>query len=138
MRSISSVFLLAGALVLAASSASGRESDGPIGTSSDPLKVAPSPSPKPQPRDACKQGYVWREARPSDHVCVTPQTRKIAASQNRGAQSLWVNGAYGPHTCVQGYVWREAFNGDDVCVRPGARDQARQDNQRAAQRRVGG
>lgn len=137
MRCISSVILLAGALVLVASSATGRERE-EVGTSSDPLKVAPSPSTKSKPKDTCKQGYVWREARASDHVCVTPQTRNDVASQNRSAKGLWVQGAYGPHTCVQGYVWREAFNGDDVCVRPGARDQAHEDNRRAAQRRVGG
>lgn len=137
MRGISSTCLFAGALALAASYASGRESE-PIGTTSDPLKVAPPPAPKSQPRDACKQGYVWREARASDHVCVTPQTRSEVAGQNRGAKGLWIQGAYGPHTCVQGYVWREAFKGDDVCVRPSVREQAREDNRRAAARRVGG
>ena len=25
--------------------------------------------------DVCRQGYVWREAYPGDHVCVTPATR---------------------------------------------------------------
>jgi hypothetical protein len=28
---------------------------------------------------------VWREARPDDHVCVTPQTRAQTASDNRQA-----------------------------------------------------
>ena len=25
--------------------------------------------------DTCLQGYVWRDAFPDDHVCVTPETR---------------------------------------------------------------
>jgi hypothetical protein len=29
--------------------------------------------------DTCQQGFVWREARPGDHVCVTPETRSQAA-----------------------------------------------------------
>ena len=138
MRKIFSVCLLAAACMLAASSATGR-GEPAVGISSDELKVAPpNQTARPQPRDSCKQGYVWREARPSDHVCVTPQTRTNTASQNRAARRLWVPGAYGPHTCVPGYVWREAFKGDDVCVRPDVRERTRADNQRAAQRRIGG
>ena len=109
-----------------------------VGSSSDPLKVGPSGSNKSQPRDACKQGYVWREARASDHVCVDPKTRDEVAQQNRQAAKLWVQGNYGPHTCRQGYVWREAFNGDQVCVFPEVRERTQKDNARAAQRRVGG
>jgi len=135
MQGITSACLLAGALALSVLPVAARETES-VGTSSDPLIVAPSQGSK--PRDACKQGYVWREARKDDHVCVTPQTRKEVADQNRGAQRLWMNGAYGKHTCVQGYVWREAFKGDDVCVRPEVRERTRQDNKQAAQRRVGG
>lgn len=32
---------------------------------------------------ACLRGFVWREAVPGDHVCVTPQERAAAAEQNR-------------------------------------------------------
>ncbi|WP_067128000.1 hypothetical protein [Microtetraspora malaysiensis] len=84
--------------------------------------------------DTCVQGYVWREARPSDHVCVTPAVRTQAAQDNSVKASRWTNGAYGPHTCIQGYVWREAFTGDDVCVTPAARSQAQADNAAAASR----
>lgn len=83
----------------------------------------------------CLMGYVWREARPGDVVCVTPATRAQARADNAAAASRWVNGPYGPHTCRPGYVWREAFGGDDVCVTPAVRAQARADNQAAASRR---
>jgi len=84
--------------------------------------------------DLCRQGFVWREARPGDHVCVDPKTRDLVQQQNRQRAKLWTTGAYGPHTCVQGYVWREAFPGDDVCVDPRFRDQTRHDNAEAARR----
>jgi hypothetical protein len=101
-----------------------------IGTTEQPIKLAPSSGSPGQ----CKQGFVWREARPNDHVCVTPQTRAAVRDQNRQRTRLWVSGAYGPHTCVQGYVWREAFQGDDVCVAPGFREQTRRDNSEAPRR----
>jgi hypothetical protein len=37
--------------------------------------------------DTCLQGYVWREAVPGDHVCVTPETRAQAAQDNSLAAS---------------------------------------------------
>jgi hypothetical protein len=40
---------------------------------------------KPYGADTCKQGYVWREATPSDRVCVTPQVRAQTAEDNRRA-----------------------------------------------------
>ena len=85
--------------------------------------------------DRCLQGYVWREARPSDHVCVDVSTRTQAWADNAAAASRWVNGAFGPHTCIQGYVWREAFPGDDVCVTGANRSLAAYDNTQAAARR---
>ncbi|WP_424528857.1 hypothetical protein ACOZ38_04020 [Sphaerisporangium viridialbum] len=85
--------------------------------------------------DTCRQGFVWREARPFDHVCVAPEARDQAAQDNRLKAGRWVSGPYGPHTCVQGYVWREAFSGDDVCVTPEVRTQTRADNAAAAGRR---
>ena len=42
----------------------------------DPLPYGP---------DTCIQGYVWREAQPSDHVCVTPPIRDATAQQNAAA-----------------------------------------------------
>jgi hypothetical protein len=35
--------------------------------------------------DTCKQGYVWRETRPADHVCVTPRSRDRARVNNGNA-----------------------------------------------------
>lgn len=84
--------------------------------------------------DTCKSGFVWREARATDHVCVTPDTRSEVLADNRAAPSRWVNGPYGPQTCVVGYVWREAFTGDTVCVTPRTREQALYDNSQASYR----
>ena len=93
----------------------------------------------PQPtgyRDVCASGYVWREAQPADHVCVTPASRALVGQENSMAPQRWTAGAYGPHTCLQGYVWREAFQGDDVCVTPERRDQVREENRAANSRRA--
>lgn len=76
----------------------------------------------------CLQGWVWREARPGDLVCVTGATRSQVAADNAVASSRWTSGPFGPHTCVAGYVWREAFVGDDVCVTGAQRSQAGADN----------
>jgi hypothetical protein len=35
--------------------------------------------------DDCKQGFVWREARPEDHVCVSPQERDVVRQENATA-----------------------------------------------------
>ena len=79
--------------------------------------------------DTCKQGFVWREAHPQDHVCVTAQSRTLVAQENANA-GLYVdpNGNYGPNSCKQGYVWREAYQGDVVCVTPQRRNQVKQEN----------
>jgi hypothetical protein len=84
----------------------------------------------------CVQGYVWREARPSDHVCVTGAVRSQASQDNAQAASRRNpnGGPFGPDTCLQGFVWREAFTGDHVCVVPAVRSQAVDDNQHAAER----
>jgi len=37
--------------------------------------------------DTCKSGYVWRQAWPEDHVCVTTATRSQAQSDNAAAAS---------------------------------------------------
>ena len=90
------------------------------------------------PSDACRQGYVWREAVPGDHVCVTPAIRQQAAEDNAqaGARRQPGGGAYGPNTCVGGYVWREARPDDVVCVTPETRAQTAADNRAAAARRA--
>ncbi|MBU6372960.1 MAG: hypothetical protein KJS97_09550 [Alphaproteobacteria bacterium] len=89
-------------------------------------------------RDACKDGFVWREARDGDRVCVTPEARTLAALENDVAASrVDPAGAYGPSTCKSGFVWREAAPGDVTCVTPERRDAVRAENAAAASRRVG-
>jgi hypothetical protein len=105
------------------------------------LAVAlPAPAladPLPYGPDTCIQGYVWREARVGDTVCVTPAVRDRTAQENANpALNRNPNGgAYGPNTCVQGYVWREAFDGDTICVTPDIRQQTLADNAAAASRK---
>ena len=50
--------------------------------------------------DTCMQGYVWREAYEGDHVCVSPDSRTQAASDNAqaGARVQPGGGDYGPNT----------------------------------------
>jgi hypothetical protein len=78
--------------------------------------------------DSCVSGYVWREAMPTDHVCVPPATRDRTRLDNSLAPTRWFNGPFGPHTCIGGFVWREAVAWDDVCVTLDIRTQAAQDN----------
>jgi hypothetical protein len=89
-------------------------------------------------QDTCRQGFVWREAFPGDHVCVSPGTRSQASQDNSqaGARRQPGGGPYGPNTCVQGYVWREARPNDLVCVTPETRAQAASDNAQASARRA--
>jgi hypothetical protein len=86
--------------------------------------------------DTCVDGYVWREANSSDHVCVYPSTRTQAWQDNAAAPSRVspTDHTYGPDTCIQGFVWREAFSNDHVCVLPWVRQQAWNDNSVAASR----
>jgi hypothetical protein len=83
--------------------------------------------------DECQQGYVWRDSRPGDHVCVTPRERAVARFENNVAETRVQagGGAYGPATCQNGYVWREAFAGDTVCVPPSERRRAKMNNAEA-------
>src|SRR5262249_18804269 len=76
--------------------------------------------------DRCLQGFVWREAAPTDHVRVTPAVRGQAAADNAQATARRnpAGGPFGPDTCLQGFVWREAFPNDHVCVVPATRTQA--------------
>lgn len=86
----------------------------------------------------CKNGYVWRDARSGDGVCVTPWERDDARRQNANARNNREpgGGAYGPNTCRMGYVWREAFPSDVVCVTPYERDVARRQNAEGRQHTV--
>ena len=99
----------------------------PVPAAADPLPYGP---------DTCIQGYVWREARPDDTVCVTPDIRATVAKQNStpGANKD-PNAGSGPQSCSQGYVWREAFDGDTICVTPAFRQQMLNDNAAAASRK---
>ena len=96
----------------------------------------PSKGAIPSTASTCSPGYVWREARPNDLVCVTPGSRARVAEENRTASTRVQpgGGAYGPNTCRGGYVWREAFSGDLVCVNPEIRTLVAQENQLASSR----
>jgi len=87
--------------------------------------------------DRCLQGYVWREARPSDHVCVSGAVRQETRDENALAPTRVQpgGGPFGPDTCRQGFVWREAYPGDHVCVTGASRTRARNDNATAGERR---
>jgi hypothetical protein len=87
--------------------------------------------------DTCLDGYVWRGAVPTDHVCVTPLVRMQTAQENDQAalHRSPTGGPYGADTCLNGYVWRGAVANDHVCVIPPRRQQARNDNAQAAARR---
>lgn len=80
--------------------------------------------------DRCVQGFVWREASPADHVCVTPAVRSETRDENgqAAARRNPAGGPFGPDTCQQGFVWREAFTGDHVCVPSSSRARAAADN----------
>ena len=87
----------------------------------------------------CLQGYVWREARPSDVVCVTPQSRSVVAAENTAAPSRTESGPRdGVYWCLSGFEWREAFAGDRACVPPHARDRVGWENAQANSRTIGG
>lgn len=94
--------------------------------------------PLPYGPDTCIGGYVWREARATDHICVLPAIRTQTANENALAASRREpgGGAFGPNTCKVGYVWREAYAGDVVCVPPSSRSQAAADNAAASSRRA--
>jgi len=87
--------------------------------------------------DRCLQGFVWREANPADHVCVTPQERTETRQENELASQRRspTGGPFGPDTCRQGFVWREAFANDHVCVPVASRTRAAQRNATAAARK---
>ena len=98
------------------------------------LTVGVPASALPYGPDTCVQGFVWREARGGDTVCVTPDIRSAVAQQNAnpGAHKA---GAGSPN-CASGFVWREAFDGDTICVTPGFRQQMFSANGAAASRKA--
>lgn len=86
--------------------------------------------------DACIQGFVWREAFPGDHVCVSGSVRQQALDDNAAASSRRspTGGVFGPDTCKQGFVWREASADDHVCTTGAVRAQGSADNRSAKSR----
>lgn len=86
--------------------------------------------------DTCRPGYVWREASPTDHVCVHPDDREEVRTDNALAASRRQPGVWGPNTCKAPYVWREAFSGDAVCVPVETRTRVQRQNARAAETRI--
>jgi hypothetical protein len=85
----------------------------------------------------CLDGFVWRQATPRDHVCVTPAVRAQTARDNALASTRRsaTAGTFGPDLCVPGYVWRQALPGDHVCVTPATWQQVHDDNRTAGARR---
>ena len=85
----------------------------------------------------CLDGYVWRQATPRDHVCVTPGVRAQTARDNALAPTRVgaTSGTFGPDLCVAGFVWRAALPGDRVCVTPATWQQVHDDNLMAGARR---
>jgi hypothetical protein len=93
----------------------------------DPLPYGP---------DTCINGYVWREARTRDNVCVTPGTRDQVAARNANTGGHKdTSQAYGPKSCSRGYVWRHASDSDTICVTPGTRSTTLADNAAASSRK---
>lgn len=84
--------------------------------------------------DTCQDGYVWREASSSDHVCVRVESRNQAKQDNAQARTRVspTDHAYGPDTCIGGFVWREAFAGDHVCVTSETRARTKAENNESA------
>ena len=102
------------------------------------LSGADARPPLPYGPDTCISGFVWREAIPVDHVCVTPGSRALVAEENATAltRRAQAGGPYGPNTCREGFVWREAFSGDIVCVTPERRAAVAEENRLGPSRRV--
>jgi hypothetical protein len=107
----------------------------PPGQSATPTQQTPATLPKP---GTCKQGFVWRQVNPQDHVCVTAQERQQVANDTAAAAAHTVpRGAVRlttPQPCLKGYVWRQAASSDYVCVTPQSRAAAQADNAAAAAR----
>ena len=78
----------------------------------------------------CIEGFVWRQAAGGDLVCVTPESRNLAALENAQASARRNpnGGPYGPDTCLQGFVWRDGFANDHVCVTVERRSIVAQEN----------
>jgi hypothetical protein len=74
----------------------------------------------------CIAGFVWREAGPNDKVCVTPESRYLAALENNQAAAR--RNPDGSDTCLSGYIRRDGFANDNVCVSSERRTVVAQEN----------
>ena len=105
---------------------------------SEVLKQVRPPAPLGQPSVAshcsygpgtCAQGFVWREANPSDHVCVTPQVRDQTRHDNAQAASRRSPNGRGPDRIP---VCRGSFGAKPfrviTCVTSETRSQAARDD----------
>ena len=96
------------------------------------VPVASQSAPCPYGDEQCGAGFVWREAFPGDHVCVTAGVRDQAAKDNAVADANHVSGS---EACKAGLVWRDAEPDDHVCVSGTTRTNAAADNAAAMSRR---
>ena len=93
--------------------------------------------------DTCAPPFVWREAFPSDQVCVESHRRTQVATDNAQAQSRRQytctppNCTFtAPDTCKVPFVWRQARPDDHVCVPVPERSKVAEENALASQRRA--
>jgi hypothetical protein len=86
--------------------------------------------------DTCAAGYVWREAFVGDHVCVSPDTRELARTDNANSEQF--RAKQGSDECIQGFVWRLANPDDHVCVPQITSEETARDNQLAYSRLASG
>lgn len=95
-----------------------------------------APTNTPLPSGSCYPGFVYRLARPTDKLCVSPESRNQAQADNAAAASRRVVATNGPDTCKSGFIFRAAFTNDHVCVTQAVRIQAAADNAAAASRKL--
>jgi len=81
--------------------------------------------------ETCRSGYVWREGRQGDAVCVEPSSRTRALQDNAQVADPAV-----PTSCGGGKVFREAFPGDTACVEKQTRDETVIENHLDQSRKV--
>jgi hypothetical protein len=94
----------------------------------DPPPVAPAAG------DAsCRLGFVPRQARPDDQVCVGRlSAQRVALENGLAASRRDPLAPPGSATCRQGLVWRQAFDGDTTCVSLRSRKTVLEENALAA------
>ncbi|MGO8368330.1 peptidoglycan-binding protein [Rhizobium ruizarguesonis] len=78
--------------------------------------------------ETCLPGFVWREAKEGDTVCVPPQSRARALQDNADSEPSRTSNSSTPPSCREGAVFRAAFPGDAVCVEPSVRTETREEN----------